>query len=238
MEPPGATPLPVGPAVTWSRRALPAAFSRTGEWCWVAPLGPQHDVGLHRAWLPHPERLTYLPFGPFAEQADLTVVLDRLRSTDGFVPFAIGRRGGDAQGMASLMRVDPDNGTVEVGSIVYSAALAGTPATTEAMYLLGRYVFDELGYRRYEWKCDALHAGSRRAAERLGFRYEGTWRNAVVYKGRNRDTAWFAMTDDDWPLVRRAMEEWLQPGNVTWTSQRRTLQEIRAALAGAPDPRS
>jgi len=225
--------MPVGPSLDWSPRPFPAAFARTGDWCWLAPLSPEHDEALHRAWLPRPERFTYLPFGPFADPAAVSAVLDRMRSSGDFVPFAIGRRDCDAEGMASLMRIDRENGTVEVGSILYSADLAGTPATTEAMYLFACYVFDELGYRRCEWKCDSLNAPSKRAAERLGFRYEGTFRNAVVYKGRSRDTAWFAMTDEDWPLVKRAMEEWLLPDNLTGDSQRRRLDEIRAQLGGS-----
>jgi RimJ/RimL family protein N-acetyltransferase len=200
----------------------------------MTPLTPEDDEALYRAWLPDPRRFTYLPFEPFSQPADLVAQLDRMRSGGSLVPFAVGRRGHEAEGMVSLMRIDPDNGTVEVGSILYGGDLAGTPATTEAMYFLGCHVFDVLGYRRYEWKCDSLNAPSLRAAERLGFRYEGTWRNAVVYKGRSRDTSWFAMTDQDWPVVKRAMEEWLHPDNLSTGSQRRRLEEIRAAIA---DPR-
>src|SRR5215203_2316156 len=111
------------------------------------------------------------------------------------------------------MRHDPANGVIEVGSVQFSPLLQRTAAATEAQFLLMRYVFDDLGYRRYEWKCDSLNAPSRRAAERLGFVYEGTFRNAVVYRGRSRDTAWYAIADGDWPQVKQALETWLEPAN-------------------------
>jgi RimJ/RimL family protein N-acetyltransferase len=111
------------------------------------------------------------------------------------------------------MRHDPVNGVIEVGNVVFSRALQRTPVSTEAQFLLMRYVFGDLGFRRYEWKCDSLNTPSRRAAERLGFTYEGTFRQAVVYKGRNRDTAWYALTDHDWPDVNAAFEKWLDPAN-------------------------
>jgi RimJ/RimL family protein N-acetyltransferase len=116
-------------------------------------------------------------------------------------------------GVASYLRLDHVNGSVEVGSIAYAAELQRTTAATEAMFLMARHVFDDLGYRRYEWKCDTLNEPSRRAAARLGFSYEGTFRNALVYKGRNRDTAWFSITDAEWPAIRSAFEEWLDPAN-------------------------
>jgi RimJ/RimL family protein N-acetyltransferase len=117
---------------------------------------------------------------------------------------------------------------IEVGHLAFSPALQRKPAATEAMYLMMRRVFDELGYRRYEWKCDALNAPSRRAAERLGFTYEGTFRQAVVIKGRNRDTAWFSILDREWPALRQAFERWLDPANFDASgAQRRRLEEWR-----------
>jgi RimJ/RimL family protein N-acetyltransferase len=123
------------------------------------------------------------------------------------------RDSGRAVGVASYLAIDPENGTIEIGSINYSPRLQRRPAATEAMYLLMRRVFDELGYRRYEWKCDSLNAPSRAAAQRLGFRYEGVFRQAVVYKGRSRDTAWYSVIDGEWPLLRPAFERWLDPSN-------------------------
>jgi RimJ/RimL family protein N-acetyltransferase len=120
---------------------------------------------------------------------------------------------GKAVGVATFMRVDRTHGVIEVGNINYSPLLQRTPAATEAMFLMMRRAFDELGYRRYEWKCDSLNAPSRAAALRLGFQYEGLFRQAVVYKQRNRDTAWFSMIDSEWPVLQRAYEQWLAPAN-------------------------
>lgn len=141
-----------------------------------------------------------------------------------------------AVGTLALMRIDPANGVIEVGSVTFSPLLKRTPASTEAQYLLMKYAFDTLGYRRYEWKCDDLNAPSRKAAVRLGFRYEGTFRQAIVYKGRNRDTAWYSIVDGEWPAVAAAFEAWLSPDNFdTQGSQRQSLTAIRAAQANARD---
>jgi RimJ/RimL family protein N-acetyltransferase len=125
------------------------------------------------------------------------------------------------------MRVDADNGVVEVGGILLARTLQRTQASTEAMYLLAHHVFDALGYRRYEWKCDSLNEPSRVAAARLGFTYEGRFRNAVVYKGRNRDTDWFSITDAEWPRIRAAHEAWLDPANFDESGgQRSSLSDL------------
>jgi RimJ/RimL family protein N-acetyltransferase len=120
---------------------------------------------------------------------------------------------GDAVGYAALMRIDTKNRVIEVGGIMYSPRLQRTPGGTEAMYLLARYVFDDLGYRRYEWKCNALNAPSRGAALRYGFIFEGIFRQHMIVKGRNRDTAWFSMLDSEWPARKQAFEQWLRPAN-------------------------
>ena len=128
------------------------------------------------------------------------------------------------------MRIDPAAGVIEVGGINYSPRLQRQPAATEAMYLLMRRVFDELGYRRYEWKCDSLNAPSRAAAQRLGFRYEGLFRQATVYKGRNRDTAWYSILDSEWPALRAAFERWLDPANFDRDGrQHASLNSLREA---------
>jgi RimJ/RimL family protein N-acetyltransferase len=129
------------------------------------------------------------------------------------------------------MRIDPNAGSIEVGGIMYSPRLQRTRAATEAMFLMMQRVFDELGYRRYEWKCDSLNEPSIRAATRLGFRYEGTFRQATVVKGRNRDTAWFSIIDRDWPQLKTAFTAWLAPENFDAAgNQRRSLADIRAQL--------
>ncbi|HYW50073.1 MAG TPA: GNAT family protein, partial [Gemmatimonadaceae bacterium] len=138
-----------------------------------------------------------------------------------------------AVGIASYMRIAPEQGSLEVGHINFSPALQRTPVATEAMYLMMRHAF-ELGYRRYEWKCDALNAPSRAAAQRLGFAFEGVFRNALVYKGRNRDTAWYSIIDSEWPAVRSAFERWLGPENFdAHGAQRVQLRWLTAPLLRA-----
>jgi RimJ/RimL family protein N-acetyltransferase len=124
--------------------------------------------------------------------------------------------------VAAYLRIDPANGVIEVGHINYSPRLQRTAAATEAMYLMMRRVFDELGYRRYEWKCDDLNAPSRAAAKRLGFTFEGVFRQAIVYKERNRDTAWFSMLDSEWPSRKREFERWLDPANFDAAGHQKT----------------
>jgi len=142
---------------------------------------------------------------------------------------------GKAVGVASFMRIDPANGVIEVGGINYSPLLQRRPAATEAMYLMMRRAF-ELGYRRYEWKCDSLNAPSRAAAQRLGFSYEGTFRQAWVYKGRNRDTAWYSIIDREWAALRGAFERWLAPGNFDADGRQRvSLSGLIGALVKARD---
>jgi len=132
------------------------------------------------------------------------------------------------------MRIDPANGVIEVGNVLYSPLLARSAAATEAQYLLARHVFDDLGYRRHEWKCNNLNAPSKRAGVRLGFSYEGLFKQHMIIKGHNRDTAWFAMVDREWPVIRGAFEAWLDPANFdAGGAQVRSLAAIRAGLAGA-----
>ena len=156
----------------------------------------------------------YMPDGPFVTREALDVVLRAKESSEDPHFFAlIDPTSGVAAGHASLMRIDPKNRVIEVGGIMYSAALQRTRAATEAMYLLARYAFDELGYRRYEWKCNSFNEPSRRAALRLGFQFEGIFRQHMIIKGRNRDTAWFSLLDSEWPARKRGFERWLLPEN-------------------------
>ena len=160
------------------------------------------------------EMWTYLFQEPVADMEELVTVLNQmLARKDRFYYVIIDKTTCKALGTFSLMRIDQNNRVIEVGAVTFSPALKGTRIGTEAQYLLARYVFEELNYRRYEWKCDALNFPSRRAAERLGFVYEGTFRQAVVYKGRTRDTDWLAMIDKDWPQVKSRLEAWLSPEN-------------------------
>ena len=162
---------------------------------------------------------TYLPYGPFEDLKSYSAWVREVSALDDPYFFAVIDTDGEsptrdrAGGVLSLLRITPDAGSIEVGHIHLSPALQQTRASTEVQYLLMSYVFDDLGYRRHEWKCDALNAPSRRAAERLGFTYEGIFRQSQVVKGRNRDTAWYAIVDADWPKVREAFEAWLAPEN-------------------------
>lgn len=156
---------------------------------------------------------TYMAYGPFAEKPAFAAWLgEREKLADPFY-CAIVDKAGRALGLATLMSIRPDMRVIEVGHIMLGPSLQRSPLATEAQFLLARYCFEMLGYRRYEWKCDALNAASRRAALRLGFAFEGVFRNHMIVKGRSRDTAWFAMTDADWPARRIAFERWLATTN-------------------------
>jgi RimJ/RimL family protein N-acetyltransferase len=174
----------------------------------------QHAAALWEAVRGHDALWDWLPDGPYADAESFRAAVAAKQDAAGFVYLAIVPRAtGEAAGWASYMRIDAPNGVIEVGSILLSPGLQRTTAATEAMYLMARHVFEELGYRRYEWKCNALNEPSRRAALRLGFTFEGIFRQHLVVKGRNRDTAWFSMLDKEWPARKRAFEAWLAPEN-------------------------
>ncbi|WP_087007994.1 GNAT family N-acetyltransferase [Brevibacterium yomogidense] len=208
---------PVGPTVAdWAPVDAPGPVTLEGRYCRLEPL----DAGRHADQLfeeyvdTDPADWTYMSVGPFsAREAYREWVESAAASTDPRFYAVVNGVSGGALGTVSLMRQDLANGVIEVGNIMYSKRVQRTPISTEVQYLLMRYVFDELGNRRYEWKCDNLNKPSRRAAARLGFTYEGTFRQAVVYKGRSRDTAWFSMIDNEWLRNRDGFEEWLDPAN-------------------------
>jgi len=209
--------LPVGPALPdWKARELPSRKPMVGRYCRLEALDPvRHAEALHAAneYDEGGRNWTYLPYGPFPGLADYRDWVTEVSRSGDPLFFAVLNGGSQPVGVASFLRIMPAAGSIEVGHIHYSPLLQGRREATEAMYLMMQRVFEELGYRRYEWKCDALNAGSRRAAERLGFIYEGTFRQATIYKGRNRDTAWYSILDSDWPGIRGAMEAWLDPSN-------------------------
>lgn len=174
----------------------------------------RHAAALWHAVDGHDEVWTYLADGPYRSEADLAAALKEKESSAtavflGIMPKTVGA----VKGYASYMRMDPANGVIEVGNILLSPSLQRTVAATEAMYLMARHVFEDLGYRRYEWKCNANNEPSRRAALRLGFTFEGIFRQHMVIKGRNRDTAWYSMLDSEWPTRKAAFESWLDPAN-------------------------
>jgi RimJ/RimL family protein N-acetyltransferase len=156
----------------------------------------------------------YLFDGPYTDRAAFRAGIEAKAKSEDPLFFAIvDKATGKALGYQTLMRIDPTHRVIEVGNILYSPSMQRTTGATEAQYLFARHVFDDLGYRRYEWKCNALNAPSRRAAERFGFTFEGVFRQHMIVKGRNRDTAWYSMLDSEWPAQRAAYERWLSPDN-------------------------
>lgn len=217
----------------WIARPRPAPVILDGRFCRLEPLTlVRHGDDLVAAFgATDPASWTYLFVGPFAEEAALRHWLaDIAAAGDPLFSAIIDRASGRACGLCALMRPDPANGVIEIGSIHYADAIKRGPVATEAMYLMMAHVFGRLGYRRYEWKCDARNAPSRRAAERLGFTFEGIFRQHMVVKGENRDTAWFSLTDCEWRRLKRAYEAWLAPDNFdTAGRQRRKLSDLIAA---------
>lgn len=230
---------PVGDPVDWSGARAPQAREIVGRWVRLRPLSAaEHARGVVEHLAAHPELWTYqgddVPADAAAAARAITAMTDRVDTC----AFAIVDRAcEELRGRVALLRCQPSVGSIEVGSIIYAPSLQRTRAATEVQYLLLRYVFGELGYRRYEWKCDSLNQPSRTAAGRLGFVEEGTWRNALVVKGRNRDTTWFSITDREWPVVRDALETWLADENFDASGrQRQSLGSLRAAGAARARP--
>ena len=221
------------PLASWISCTRPAAEPLQGRYARLEPLrAATHGDALYEAAIADgaDERFRYLWDVPPASRAEFDAWLARAAATDDPLFFAvIDRSTGRAEGRQSLMRIVPEHGCIEIGHIHWGPAIARTRVTTEALYLAACYVFDTLGYRRFEWKCDNDNAPSKRAAQRFGFTAEGVFRQHLVIKGRNRDTAWFAMIDTEWPRLRAAYEAWLDPANFDDAGQqRRTLQSLMA----------
>lgn len=220
----------IGPAMLyWTPAEPPAKVTLQGTFCHLTPLDPAaHSEGLFEAYAAAPDDSlwTYLRHGPFPTLqsfrawADSTALLD-----DPFTFTVVENATGNAVGTLALMRIDCANGSIEVGNVTFSPAIQRTAISTEAQFLLMNYIFESLGYRRYEWKCDSYNAPSINAAKRLGFQYEGTFRNAVVYNGRSRDTAWFSITDSEWQILRAGYHRWLSPDNFKDGKQVMRLQK-------------
>lgn len=226
---------PVGFAVPdWQAPRLPARTRMEGRFCRLEPLDAErHASALHAANAMDVEgrNWTYLPYGPFESLESYRAWVEKFSSSSDPLFFAIVDNAKNSPvGVASYLRIDPASASIEVGHINYSPLLQQAPAATEAMFLMMRQVF-ALGYRRYEWKCNALNAPSRAAAQRLGFSYEGVFRQARVDKGRNRDTAWYAVIDCEWPALESAFREWLDPANFDAEGrQRLRLSELTAPV--------
>jgi RimJ/RimL family protein N-acetyltransferase len=210
----GALHQPLGPTVDTRPAHRPRDVRLEGRFGAVEKLAARHAVGLWDATRGHDQIWTYMSaYGPFDSWPSFSEWIGTRAQLEDPFSYAVLDRSGGAIGIATLMEIRPAMRVIEIGHIVYAPELQRTPLATEAQFLLARYVFDTLGYRRYEWKCNALNAPSRRAAERLGFTFEGILRQHMVAKGRNRDTAYYSMLDGDWPSRKRAFEKWLAPVN-------------------------
>jgi RimJ/RimL family protein N-acetyltransferase len=233
---------PIGAAVpTWTERRKPPRIAIRGQYCSIEPLDPKaRGQELFDAVAEDKEgrMWTYLPYGPFVTREAYAGWMYLTCMGDDPQFYSIVDQKGGAVGIASFLRIDPKGGAIEVGHISLSPRAQKTRVATEAAFLMMKRAFDELAYRRYEWKCDALNAPSRVAAERLGFSYEGTFRQATMYKGRNRDTAWYAIIDKEWPFLKRAYESWLKPENFDADGQQKVrLSTLTAeALAASRAP--
>jgi RimJ/RimL family protein N-acetyltransferase len=228
---------PVGfPLPGWSPPPAPPRVPTEGRYCRLEPLDPgRHAEALFAAFAEDADGRgwTYLACGPFPTAESYRAwAEERCRGDDPLFFAIVDNTTGQPAGVASYLRITPAAGSIEVGHIHYSPSLKRSPAATEAMYLMMKAAF-ELGYRRYEWKCDALNAASRAAAQRLGLSFEGVFRQATVYKGRNRDTAWYAAIDSEWPALRAAFETWLDPANFDADGRQRTrLTDLTRPLIG------
>lgn len=226
------TDADLGPVLDWPGALVPARAPIDGRYVRLEPLHPGHhgaalfdaahgapvDAGL---W-------SYMAYGPFADAGAFEAWLWQRASLLDPIYYTLVTPDGGPCGLATFMRVDPAAGAIEIGHLVFTPRLQRTPAATEAIYLMAAYAFEELGYRRLEWKCHGLNERSKRAAERFGFTFEGLFRQARVDRGRNRDTAWFAIVDGDWPRIKAGFEAWLDPRNFDDDGrQRRSLAACR-----------
>jgi RimJ/RimL family protein N-acetyltransferase len=231
------TTQPIGPVVETQPAKQPERVMFEGRWVTLAPLdadkhaealyeGSNGDAARESVW-------TYLFDGPYTDRAVFKAnIAAKAQSTDPLFFAVIDNATGVAVGYQTFLRIDPPNRVIEVGNIMYTPAMQRTAGATEAQYLFAGYVFDELGYRRYEWKCNALNAPSKRAAKRFGFTFEGVFRQHMIVKGRNRDTAWFAMLDSEWPARKAAYERWLAVDNFDSEGRQKTsLSELMPRAA-------
>lgn len=232
------TPPDLGTLVpNWTPPRAPDADVLQGRFARLERLSVDHVDDLFAANRLDDAIWDYLPYGPFDAVADYRDwVVEMAALSDPYFYAIRNLATGKVEGIASYLRIAPSAGSIEVGHLNFAKPLQRTPAATEAMYLMMQWAF-EAGYRRYEWKCNALNLGSRRAAQRLGLSYEGIFRQALVVKGRNRDTAWFAAIDAEWPALRSAFEAWLSPNNFdTDGCQRQSLADLTAPVRVASDP--
>lgn len=220
----------------WTPPPYPPHSEMRGRYTTLEPLSRDHIPELWAAHKDAPEVWDYIPAGPFETEAALGAWVDQVRIQPDPMQFAVRMEDGRVGGTLSLLRISPAAGSIEVGYIVFTPRLQRTREATEAVYLTLKWAF-EAGYRRFEWKCNAANLPSRRAAQRFGLSYEGVFRQATIVKGRNRDTAWFAAIDAEWPALQSAFETWLAPENFDARGlQKQSLGDLTAAILVARDP--
>ena len=216
------TGQPVGPRVDTTPAKRPGPVTLQGHYGSIEKLAETHAASLWEAVKGDKSIWTYISSpGPFSDATQFLTWIKLRAAQDDPYAYAVLDRDGRTVGTAALMSIRPEMQVIEVGSIVYAPALQRTPLGTEVQYLLARYAFETLGYRRYEWKCDTLNAPSRRAALRYGFVFEDIMRQHMIIHGRNRDTAWFAMLDNEWPARKASFERWLAPENFSAAGKQR-----------------
>jgi RimJ/RimL family protein N-acetyltransferase len=230
--------LPIGPPVDTMPAQRPGPVAFEGRYGRIEKLAPQHASALWNAVQGHDRIWTYMSsYGPFPDGRAFTDWVGGRATLEDPYSYAVIDPSGHAVGIATLMEIRPEARSIEVGHIVYSPSLQRTPLGTEVQYLLARYAFETLGYRRYEWKCNALNAASRRAALRYGFVFEGILRQHSIAKGRSRDTAYYSMLDGEWPTRKAAFERWLAPENFDAAGRQRTsLRSLMPAPPGTGTP--
>lgn len=218
----------LGPALDWQPASLPDDEPLVGRYVRLERLKSEHAQALYLAQQGDDRTWLYMPNGPFANEADFRAYIDRfVTSTDPWA-YAVIPTDGEPAGLLTYLRMEPNQGSIEIGHIWYGSSIQRSPATTEVVYLTAKNAFENLGYRRFEWKCYSLNNRSRAAAERFGFTYEGTFRNHLIIRGRNRDTSWYSITAEEWPEIKAAFEAWLDPGNFDADgNQVRTLASFR-----------
>lgn len=220
----------LGPELHWQPARVPEHTVLQGRYVRLEPLNvQQHTAPLYAAQASGDDRLwLYLPYGPFDDEEAFRAYIEKMAATVDPLAFAVVPTGGDQAGLVTYLRIENVTGSIEIGHIWYGANIQRSPVTTEVVYLLAKHALDDLGYRRLEWKCHNRNERSKRAALRFGFTFEGVFRNHMIVRGRNRDTAWFSITGEEWPAIRHTFEAWLDPANFDTAGQQiRSLEDIR-----------